>query len=486
MEKTIFYTDVTTINAIDSYFRNQKSDEFGAQLATEFLELFVFYDQARIIFPYPSDKIDDPSEIENMPEFLRELVFKENLLDITKISSTKKIKMSQDQLANYFHTFVDWIERETEEAKHFIKVLFLPYFIEYYNTAVAVDFVTPVNQLKEDSQYIALQKKLNLTEQELNHVVNFILKYPYYKKIAKEHYYLSHPLRCKIKFYDVETQYHLKKNLPFDIKLVLRPLLDSLYSSNYILMLKELKTFIHDYSIHKVHPYDYDISSFLYALQHHSFHDEIDTFIKKLLLISGLIHKIDNEIGFKGKNPHLKEVFILELIKMNLNELVEYCRLDPIALYEILMQDETVPLSGIYEDGKPYKGLKTWEDFVKDRDKYHIFIDEETKSVYSLDADHSSSFLNSRAFEVLCFIAKSNKGKVLKNTTLFNVAFPPEKFPQKVNISEHKKNESIQKLIENVITPMFGEKTDRMMFINSLTGGYQTTNALKMVIRLNT
>lgn len=138
--------------------------------------------------------------------------------------------------------------------------------------------------------------------------------------------------------------------------------------------------------------------------------------------------------------------------------------------------------SNIYLHGISYNGPKSWRDFFNEKGEYKLFIDVRQLKIWSNGDDYSISIKDKYAFKMLCLIALTPRGDVITYESFYKYAWVKPR-----NKSEDDYIEAVQKQFEIISSTLFENTKDREKYIWAAPKrGYQATDSLTMVLRLET
>lgn len=319
-----FYVDVTTINAIETIFRSCKNDPYAISLAAEFAEAFVFHDECCVILPLPEDAPVDISQIDDVPDFLLYLLTSIESVTYDRLSTSRHVPISADALNEQFTRIHGWIYDDVDEAKDFVVALREHFRAKWHPKAVKLDFVFDLTELRADERYKRTKKDLGMSQYDCDKIINFMLKFPYYKDRAGTNYFLTYHLRRRVPFCGFPASKNENSEFALPLADVIKGRLTTYREfSTFISLLLEIKRFIHCYSIHATSRDTFRIEKRVKYIKRFRFDDFVSKEAKKILLLAGLRVKLSRDIRYLEANE-LHTIFD-SLSNCSIAKLLELC-----------------------------------------------------------------------------------------------------------------------------------------------------------------
>lgn len=190
--------DITTINSVESLFRDGHKDYQASRLAGNLADFFIYSETAR----YPNVITGSATAAQKdrfgaVPALLRDLMRRDSAVFSEETwHLPEQISVSPEYLAPAFSSFSDYTINNRRRIRDLILLHREPWIREQYSARIATGYAYPVQTLQESERLHALAESLDVSKEEICYVFDLVLRYGLYGELAGEGtYFLSHPVR---------------------------------------------------------------------------------------------------------------------------------------------------------------------------------------------------------------------------------------------------------------------------------------------------
>lgn len=249
-------TDITTIVAVESLFRDGPKDPWAKFVAGRLADLFVYSDVLRYVLPIPVGLQVD--EYPGRPSLLTELERRSLDVILPEKYPTDKTPCLQDEyLLAVFDAFHIWARNNQSRLAEWWRLHSMPWVQDGHTSRVGRQYVFNVEGLKDSRPIIRFAEEMGTDALRLLYAFDVVLRSPLYGSLAgEENYFVYHPIRNAFRLPRSRIEPAPTPSVCVSFQEAVSDMAGRLSQNEYIQLLLDLRNIVRDQGLHLMKPHD--------------------------------------------------------------------------------------------------------------------------------------------------------------------------------------------------------------------------------------